>query len=316
MRIPIAAAVCLWVAAGGAADAQDRLILAADCVVAGWDARLADLGEIQGPGREAWAGILVAPVPPPREEALVTREQILGVLAAAGRPTGALVIEGAPAVRLRAAWFRVRGETLEEAGRAFLSQAFGPSATVSAECTAGPGADLRRGREGNSLRVDWASQLRTGDVGLDASLTADGREAAKVRVTFSVRVAAFVLIPRREIKPGEWLDEKDVVRERIDLAEPRKDLADNLGSLAGAQATAPLVPGKPLRRTDLIYPVCVRAGDPVRVRVCRGGLVVSAGGVALGQGRVGDVISVTIPAAARTVRAAITGPGRLDAREP
>lgn len=78
---------------------------------------------------------------------------------------------------------------------------------------------------------------------------------------------------------------------------------------AGFQLRIPVSPGHVLVRTDLQAIPVINIGDPVRLELVCGSLVVASETVARTAGAMGDKIRLELPNSRRCLQAQITGPG-------
>jgi flagella basal body P-ring formation protein FlgA len=87
---------------------------------------------------------------------------------------------------------------------------------------------------------------------------------------------------------------------------------------SGFQLKVPVAPGRILTRADLQPIPVISAGDPVRVALVCGPLVVSSDSVARTSGALGDRIRLELPNSKRAIQAQVTGPGeaRVDWAQP
>jgi flagella basal body P-ring formation protein FlgA len=82
--------------------------------------------------------------------------------------------------------------------------------------------------------------------------------------------------------------------------------------VALARASRDLTPGDVLLRHDVVLPPAIRSGDPVRVRLLSGPVIVAADGVAAQNGRIGEEIRVVNPSSGRTIRARVVAPREVE----
>lgn len=162
------------------------------------------------------------------------------------------------------------------------------------------------------------------DIGFDqrsrrvqARLAVPGSAAMRLKplhLTGQLVETAEVVVPKRAIARGETIGKGDVVIER----RPRDGLgAELLADLRGAVdkvAKRALLPGAPLRGSDVQREEIVGKGDLVTIVYEAPGLLLSMRGRAGEAGAMGDVISVTNPQSKRVLQGTVSGPGRVSVR--
>lgn len=84
--------------------------------------------------------------------------------------------------------------------------------------------------------------------------------------------------------------------------------------VAGARAVVDLAAGQVVRRGMVVPAPLVRTGEPVTLAVVAGSLRVEARGVALQDGRLGDLVRVVNPDTGRRVPARVVGRGSVEVR--
>jgi flagellar basal body P-ring formation protein FlgA len=172
-----------------------------------------------------------------------------------------------------------------------------------------------------AVEPDMTQQMVVQDLSYDqrvrrvtAILTMPGSAATRlkpVRVTGQFVETLEVVLPTRPVTKGETLASSDVTLER----RPREGLGtDTLGDLQsaiGKVVKRAVMPGQPLRSTDVARQEIVGRGDIVTMMFEAPGLVVSMRGKANEAGAAGDVISVQNLQSKRVLQATISGPGRV-----
>jgi flagella basal body P-ring formation protein FlgA len=121
---------------------------------------------------------------------------------------------------------------------------------------------------------------------------------------------------------GRWVGMR--LRTRVSLARKTVPTEEQLEELpfegvpppgaitefpVGFQLKNPVAAGKILCRTDLQVIPLINIGDPVRLEMVCGSLVVASETVARTSGALGDKIRLELPNSRRNLQAQITGPG-------
>ncbi len=124
---------------------------------------------------------------------------------------------------------------------------------------------------------------------------------------------AEVVLPTRPVTKGETLASGDVTLERRPRDGSGTEFLSDLQSAIGKVVRRPVMPGQPLRASDVQRQEIIARNDIVTMVFETPGLVVSMRGRANEAGAVGDVISVQNLQSKKIIQATITGPGRVNA---
>ncbi|MEO0500558.1 MAG: flagellar basal body P-ring formation chaperone FlgA [Pseudomonadota bacterium] len=84
-----------------------------------------------------------------------------------------------------------------------------------------------------------------------------------------------------------------------------------MDDIVGKEAVRRLVPGRPLRASDVRDPLSVERGAEVTLVLAAGALEITAPGRALSGGATGDTIRVQSATSRTPITAIVTGPGRV-----
>lgn len=150
---------------------------------------------------------------------------------------------------------------------------------------------------------------RPGELGVDLRILVDGREERKIGVTALVDEFKEIPVAARPIIRGEVIEERDVVRARLNVNEIPRDAADE--NIVG-QASATDVPeGKAFKRGTLSEPLIVQKNAKVTLLYRSGGLEASATGVALEGGAMNQSIRVRNDASQKVISGKVTDQGSV-----
>jgi flagella basal body P-ring formation protein FlgA len=116
------------------------------------------------------------------------------------------------------------------------------------------------------------------------------------------------LVASHDLAPGEVLTAADLSFARLPQnqaggALTSADAAIGMAVNSGVQAGGAVTSG------NLVAPIVVRKGMFVVLNLAAPGMILTAQGIALGDGGVGSMVSVLNPASHAVVQAAVTGPG-------
>ncbi len=118
-------------------------------------------------------------------------------------------------------------------------------------------------------------------------------------------------MPTRPLTKGETLASADVALERRPREGLSADTLSDIQAAIGKVVRRPMLPGQPIRATDVQRNEVIGRGDLVTMTYETPGLVVSMRGRANEAGGVGDVIAVQNIQSKRVLQATVTGPGRV-----
>ncbi|MFW6093488.1 MAG: flagellar basal body P-ring formation chaperone FlgA [Pseudomonadota bacterium] len=135
-----------------------------------------------------------------------------------------------------------------------------------------------------------------------------------VYLTAQVDVVLPVVVTARPVPRGSVVRNADLEVERHNLGELREGFLIDPAGAGGMTARTNLRAGRVLYQRQLAARRLVSKGDSVAVAARHGQVVVTARGVALADGVYGERIEIRNPRSERTVRAWVTGPGRVSTR--
>jgi flagella basal body P-ring formation protein FlgA len=146
-----------------------------------------------------------------------------------------------------------------------------------------------------------------------ASLVVDAAGMAPQNLDLSGLAQASVqaIVASHMLAPGETLNAADLTLALLPENQGQNAITSMANAL-GMAVTEGVQAGAPVLANNLAAPIVVRKGNFVVLKLLAPGMVLTAQGVALGAGGVGDLIPVLNPASHAVVQAAITGPGSAD----
>ncbi len=144
------------------------------------------------------------------------------------------------------------------------------------------------------------------------SITADGMTPAHARLSGRAVPMADLLVATRRLLPGDTLAPGDVQMARVRASQLQPTVARLPDQAVGlAVRRQPIAAGAPLPLPDLGPPMVVARGAPVTMELDSPGLTLTAQGVAMDSGAMGDQVRVLNPASRAMVTVAVIGPGRV-----
>ena len=169
-----------------------------------------------------------------------------------------------------------------------------------------PGAKVKLAVE--SLSYDRAD---SGRFQATLAVFAPGMSPVETALAGVVEGERRVVVPRHRIAAGQRIGAADVALRPVGTALAGSRVITDLSLVVGLDSRRSLAPGQPIRRGDLAPPTLVRKGAAVVIRVHAGALSLSAQGIALGSGGMGEVVQVLNPVSHAILLAVVTGPDRL-----
>ncbi len=177
-------------------------------------------------------------------------------------------------------------------------------------------------------------EYQGGDLGCDGAwdltpqfsgVLRPGRQTVRFRITDAVRewsVPVQVVVHHyaeaarlvRGRNRGDTVSDRDIVWEWIDLADGAKGRVTGRRSFAGLEVARTLTADAPLLEQDLREAPVVLAGDPVELKLARGGVIVTVRGHARRDGARGQTIPVRNDLTGRLINARVAGPGLVEWR--
>ena len=105
-------------------------------------------------------------------------------------------------------------------------------------------------------------------------------------------VSVPVVMPKSLIARDTVITADDLQLKKFNISNQREGLMTNMDEAIGLTSKRALQPGKPITRSELVQPVLVKRDQPVMIVSHTAGITASMPGVALKNGRKGDVIKI------------------------
>ncbi len=146
-----------------------------------------------------------------------------------------------------------------------------------------------------------------------ALLTVSAADVATIHLRLSGDVVgvARAAVLTRHVRPGAVLQAEDVRTARVRAVLLRGNTALSESAAVGMALRRDLPAGQPLTNADVSRPFLVTRNGSVRMHLDAGGLTLSAQGVALEDGGLGDHVRVQNPSSHAVVIAEVTGSGEV-----
>jgi flagella basal body P-ring formation protein FlgA len=306
---------------GGAAEAAEpeetllQIHLPREVTVQGGLLTLGQIGVMRGePSQVAAAGrIGLGQLSTPGQRAVLDRPTILSRLASSGIPADRVRLTGAETVAVRRFHRVLSSDELVEVGRTFLRQ-HPPGPRIHDMVVTVKPKDVVLSADVADLQVAprfVRSQAR-GVVAVQIVVTADGKEIGARDLSFRLKYKTRRAVTAREIAEGTVLTPEDVKIETVISDQPEP---------AGWKPPYGLIVVRKLPedmelRADLLsaaqMPIAVRRNEAVVIRIERPGLMVTANGTALQEGRAGDVVKVRNTDSSRIIVCKVNADGTVE----
>ena len=123
---------------------------------------------------------------------------------------------------------------------------------------------------------------------------------------------AILPVPSNIIYPGDSITDDNLIdKEFPEFTNKMTGIFDSRSGLVGKVARRTLMPGQPISASSIAEPNAVANGTKIRIFYESGALAISAYGIALQSGSVGEVVSVRNSSTGLTVSGAIQKDGSV-----
>ncbi len=121
------------------------------------------------------------------------------------------------------------------------------------------------------------------------------------------------MVPAHVIARGDTISDNDLTYATVDGAALMSGIPTKIDDVKGMQARRVLVAGQPFRGDDVRRPIVVTKGETVTMQFEAPGVELTAMGRAMGEGGVGDTVTLQNPASYRMISGVVTAPGTVRA---
>ena len=125
-----------------------------------------------------------------------------------------------------------------------------------------------------------------------------------------------IVVPNRDIARGETLSDRDLTYATVPGAALMAGTVTSFAAAKDMEARRMLHAGEAMRADDLRHPIVVTRGQTVTMLFHAPGVELTAMGRSMGEGGVGDTVTVQNPASFRMIAGVITAPGTVLATGP
>ena len=125
-----------------------------------------------------------------------------------------------------------------------------------------------------------------------------------------------IVVPAHDIARGQTIMESDLTVTTVPGTALMAGTVTNFAAVKDMEARRMLHAGEALRADDVRRPVVVTKGQTITMLFHAPGVELTAMGRAMGEGGVGDTITVQNPSSFRMINGVISGPGTVTATGP
>lgn len=118
-----------------------------------------------------------------------------------------------------------------------------------------------------------------------------------------------VVMPKSLIARDTVITADDLQLKKFNISNQREGLMTNMDEAIGLTSKRALQPGKPITRNELVQPVLVKRDQPVMIVSHMDGITASMPGVALKNGRKGEVIKIRNSSSQRIISGVVDDTG-------
>lgn len=299
----------LWLCAVPAWAAGVAVAVNAEATVTGPYITLGELAAISGDDQERikTLGVLkLGNAPPPGQKMVLTSDMLGARLASAGADYSGITWQVPATFVVTTAAQTVSGERLLAlAAEAVQSQVGGNGGNEVTVTPIGTSPDVLAPLGRLDMKAEVPGGIRYNAPTVAAVIiSADGRPFTTVNLRFNVKAYEQLVVAARNIAVHEEISADNVRVERREVGRISGYITD-LDKVIGLRARRPMTAGTPLSEAMVDKPVVVKRGATVTILVQIGEMVVAAGGVAMQEGREGELIRVQNLTSKRIVSARI-----------
>ena len=136
-----------------------------------------------------------------------------------------------------------------------------------------------------------------------------GRAGWQFNVAVRPDVSVPVVMPASLIARDTVLTADDLQLKKFNISNQREGLMMDIDEAIGLTSKRTLQPGKPITRNELVQPVLVKRDQPVMIVSHMAGITASMPGIALKNGRKGDVIKIRNSSSQRIISGVVDDTG-------
>lgn len=288
-----------------------QVTLKSSVVVSGKQIALGMVAELVPPSPEL-ARQRLARAPAMAKTLVLKREQITKSLRQHGVDVAKLTWLGASSVRIEGASQTVTAAAIQRSIDQFLANAQSRLSQITFTFVpfSSPGSIVL---PPGTIQVDVVPSVRDiiGSRHFNLVYRIGGKTVESLSVRGKLIADADVVVVRRSLRRGAIICADDLELTTLDVSR----ISDPLFSLAdvvGKQVARSLRAGQVVERKNVEYPPLVKKGAFVKIIARRGGMLLTAIGIALQDGQLDEVIRVQNSSSQKEIRARVSGSGLVE----
>ena len=272
-----------------------QVFLAETAAVSDVEYTLGEIAKLQGNDPsfvDRIAGLKVGRSPLPGRNLTVTRSLLLSRLRFHKVDTNKLIFPNNETVRVYRAALKVPGKDIEEAVLAFISKNH-PDEDVQPKLLAQVNdVFLPRGELSYDISEIGIYKKEGGYRNYQVNFRIDGEPARKVTVRAYLKVYKEIFVAKDTIQRDKIIEEADLVRVRRNVDRTTADYVTEPQNLVGKIATRTINPKEVIQERTVTTPPLVNNGDRLTILYETPLLRLTAPGISMSKGRMGEKIPV------------------------
>lgn len=139
----------------------------------------------------------------------------------------------------------------------------------------------------------------------------DGRTVKNLSVSGKLEVLADVVVAQRNLRRGEIIDRQDVALASLDISKIKQPLF-YINDVIGKKVIRNIRSAQVVQEKNIDFPPLVKKGAFVKIIARRGGLLLTATGIAKQDGKLDDAIRVRNSASQKDITAKVVGADQVE----
>ncbi len=307
--------VAILLLAAPAAAAGLTVTVSAESTVVGPVMTLGELADIAGDDKDrikALAAAKLGNAPSPGHRVVLSGDILMTRLGGTGLDFSDVSWQVPANIVVTTAAQTVSGEQLAEAAGEALRRQLGSGDGDTAISLMGSPADALVPLGRVEMKAEAAGGIRfNAPTTVVVAINVDGRPITSVSLRYTVKAYQQVVVAARNIAARETITADSVRLERRDVGRISGYLSDT-DKVIGQTARQPISAGTPLSESVVNKPVVVKRGAGVNIVARTGEMTVSASGMALQDGREGEIIRVQNLVSKRVLNARVVNANTVE----
>lgn len=160
-----------------------------------------------------------------------------------------------------------------------------------------------------ALKITPTSPLETALSRMNFDVSCPGNTGWRINTAVRPDVYVPVVMPTSLIERNTVLTADNLQLKKYNVSGQRNGLVMRMEEVIGLTSKRALQPGKPLTRSELVLPILVKRDQPVTIVSHTEGITASMPGIALKNGRKGDVIKIRNASSQRVISGVVDDAG-------